>query len=214
MSLADDPRRFQRGYYRRVEVAMVIAAAAHAAVLWLAPPYVPRPYKLASPALRLVTAAIVGGEQAESDPLAIPVPASEPSWAARSDPSSVISEQLRVTPQARAGSGGVDAAGADLGEGGPSVFYAFDSPPRLTRRVQPEYPPMAREAGAQGAVVVNANVDEHGRVIRAWVAQASASEILIESALDAVYQFQFIPGSEHGIPVKCTVAIPINFSLK
>ncbi|HYQ96093.1 MAG TPA: TonB family protein, partial [Candidatus Eisenbacteria bacterium] len=63
------------------------------------------------------------------------------------------------------------------------------------------------------SVVLNANVDERGRVIRVWVAQSTAPEILVEAAIDALYRFQFAPGSQQGIPVKCTVAVPFNFRL-
>ncbi len=214
MSLADDPNWFQRGYYRRVEVALVIAAVVHAGVFWLAPPYVPSPYKLASPSLRLVSAEIAAG--GEANPAPARVPPLEATRGERSGGAPVVTEQLRLPPPASPAAPGAGAAGVGfgVGESEPPVFYAFDSPPKPTRRVEPDYPPMAMELGAQGTVVVNANVDERGRVVRAWVAQSTAPEILVQTALDAVYQFEFAPGSAHGIPVKCTVAIPFSFSLK
>jgi len=212
MSLAEEPRRIQRGYYRRVEVALVIAALAHAAFLWTAPPYVPRPYKLASSPLRLVAASVAGDAAAPESPPS--TPAIRPILREFSAP--VVAEQLHAVTEPSAASGGVQAGSQGLspeGESAPPVFYAFDSPPRITRRVYPEYVPFAREQGAEGTVVVNANVDERGRIMRAWIAQASAPEILVEAALDAVYKFEFLPGSAHGYPVKCTVAIPFRFSL-
>jgi protein TonB len=80
-------------------------------------------------------------------------------------------------------------------------------------RVEPEYPVVARVQGSEGLVVLNANVDEHGRVMRVWVARSSAPEILVTSAIDAMYRFRFAPGSQQGIPVRCTVAVPFNFRL-
>jgi protein TonB len=80
--------------------------------------------------------------------------------------------------------------------------------------VEPDYPLAARIVGAEGTVVINANIDETGRILRAWVAQSTAPESLVEAALDAIYQFQFLPGKQGPIPVKCTVAIPFRFSLK
>lgn len=212
MSLADDPRRFQRGYYRRVEIALVAAAVAHVAVFWAAPPYVPRPYKLSSLPLRLVTSVIAGDAQVSET--APSVPGSVPIARERSTP--VATEQLQVVAQPAASSGRVQVALEGIsseGESGPPVFYAFDSPPRITRRVYPEYAASARAQGAEGTVVVNANVDERGHIMRAWIAQARAPEALVRAALDAVYQFEFQPGSAHGFPVKCTVAIPFSFSL-
>jgi protein TonB len=83
----------------------------------------------------------------------------------------------------------------------------------VLRSVVPEYPAIAKLREAEGTVVLNANVDERGRVIRVWVAQATATEALIQAAVDAMYRFQFSPGSQQGVPVKCTVAVPFNFRL-
>jgi TonB family protein len=99
-------------------------------------------------------------------------------------------------------------------EDGPPLFYAYDAPPRVTHAITPEYPAAARSAGAEGTVIVNVNVDEHGRVTRAWVATAEAPESLIEAALDASYQFVFAAGTMRNVPVPCTVAIPFQFSLR
>ena len=219
MSLAEDPRRFQRGYYRRVEIALLVAAIAHAAVLWTAPPYVPRPYTLPSaPPLRLVVAAIAGDADVSADATSAAATPSAPTpkAALREIATPVVAEQLNLvaapaspSSRAAAGSQGISAEG----ESGPPVFYAFDNPPRITRRVYPEYTAAAKAQGAEGTVVVNANVDEHGRIMRAWIARASAPEVLVQAALDAAYKFEFLPGSASGFPVKCTVAIPFSFSL-
>ena len=233
MSSADDSRRSRHGYYRRVELAIVAAAALHAVVFVLAPPYVPRPYRLYSPPLRLVSAASDGRGLGGTAGLVAPQsPAAEASRALR--PAVVVTEQLQLAPslppsrgtsQTARPDGTVSGAGGTGGSGGaggaagiadgvePPVFYAFDSPPKLTRRVEPEYPAAARAQGLSGTVIVNANVDEHGRIMRVWVVQSTAPEMLIQAAIDAVYQFEFSPGSERGIPVKCTVAIPFTFSL-
>lgn len=188
------------------------AAMAHAAVLWTAPPYVPHPYKLASPPLRLVATALASDAAvSETTPSA-----SASSPVLREPAARVVTEQLHVVAEPAAPSGGGQPGLQGLspeGESGPPVFYAFDSPPRVTRRVYPEYAASARAQGAKGTVVVNANVDEHGRIMRAWIAQASAPEVLVQAALDAVYKFEFLPGSAHGFPVRCTVAIPFSFSL-
>jgi protein TonB len=82
------------------------------------------------------------------------------------------------------------------------------------KTIEPEYPLVARNAGLEGAVVINRNLDERGRILRAWVASASAPEVLIAAAIDAVYQFEFAPGLSRGVPVRSTVAIPFRFTLK
>jgi len=212
MSLAEEPHRFQRGYYRRIEVALVIAAMAHAAVLWTSPPYVPRPFKLVSAPLRLVSAALAGDTAVSES-----VPAVSEARPIRRDVAApIVAEQLQPATNRPASSvsGPTESqVVTQEGDSAPPVFYAFDNPPRITRRVYPEYPAAAKAEGAEGTVVVNVNVDEGGRIMRAWIAKASAPGILIEAALDAVYKYEFLPGSAHGHPVKCTVAIPFRFSL-
>lgn len=226
-----DIRRLERSYYRRIELSVLIALAIHAAVMVLAPPYVPRPYKLDERPLRLVMAAGGGGAASFGSRIA---PPEAPPTAARSVPRSsspMLTRELRYTPEAaqsllpatqagpegspgRGAQGAPGAAGeAGVDGSGPEVFYAFDSPPKVIRSVVPEYPAAAKSQGAQGTVVLNANVDERGRVQRVWVVQATVPEILIQAATDALYRFEFAPGSARGIPVKCTVAVPFNFRL-
>ncbi len=226
-----DPRRLERSYYRRVEVSILIALAIHAAAMVLAPPYVPRPYKLDERPLRLVLAAGGGGT---AEMAARAAHSDAPPTAARPilrPTSPRLTRELRYTPEPiqslppaassgsqgssdRAGQGAPGVAGeAGSYESAPEVYYAFDLPPRVIRSVVPEYPAAAKSQGGQGAVVLNANVDERGRVRRVWVVQATAPEILIQAATDALYRFEFAPGSARGIPVKCTVAVPFNFRL-
>jgi protein TonB len=231
--LLHDHRPLERSYYRRVQLAILVAAGIHVVVLLAAPPYVPSPYRLQTTPLRLVTALGPGvGFGTGGGPSEVRPVASEPAARAHAP---VLTEQLRfsaehvprmeshVTPSGQMVPEGVPGAAggsAGLGSGGegeldasPSVFYAFDTPPRMVERVVPEYPAVAKAQGSEGTVVLNANVDERGRVLQVWVARATAPEILIEAAVDALYRSRFAPGSQQGIPVKCTVAVPFNFRL-
>ncbi len=226
MSTAGRYRELRSGYYRRVELGVVIAVGVHALLFTLSPPYVPRPFHLpaAERPLRLVEEP--GGARVAAAPAPAPgvrasmdVPA--PAIAA------IEGEQLETVPANRAraaatvagGGEGAAGGGGGAGEGTgigdePPVFYSYETAPRVVRRVEPEYPLRARVAGEEGTVVINVNVDAAGRILRAWVAQSTAPESLVEAALDAIYQFQFLPGKQGGYPVKCTVAIPFHFSLK
>jgi len=224
-----DSSRLEQSYYKRVEVSILLALAIHAAALLLAPSYVPRPYRLEASPLRLVAARGVGSviaQGAVSSATARPIgPATAFTVAGRTPV--IVTEQLKPsTPVSDAGGAAhpgagereeTGATGAGPGEGGeggpPQVFYAFDSPPQIVTRVLPEYPAAMKAQGAEGTVVLNANVDERGRVVRVWVAQAKAPEALVESAIDAMYHFRFTPGSQQGTPVTCTVAVPFNFHL-
>ncbi|HEU4724482.1 MAG TPA: energy transducer TonB, partial [Candidatus Eisenbacteria bacterium] len=99
-------------------------------------------------------------------------------------------------------------------EEAPPVYYGYDTPPRALRTFEPAYPTAAKASGFEGTVVININLDERGSILRAWVASANAPELLISTALDAVYQFRFAPGLARGVPVRCTVAVPFRFFLK
>jgi protein TonB len=215
----DAAGREQSRYYHRMELALLLALGIHAAVMLLAPAYVPRPYRLDAAPLRLVAAGATspGSARAGTPGPAATSPQQQQSraWTAgirRAVP--ILTEQLHQAPPPSASGLAAGVGGLDGTEdGGPPVFYAFDTPPRVVDRVIPDYPAHVKAAGGQGSVVLNANVDEHGRVIRVWVAQATAPEGLVEAAVDALYRFQFAPGSQQGIPVKCTVAVPFNFNL-
>jgi TonB family protein len=218
-----------------VEVSLLLALAVHAAALMFAPAYVPRPYQLDASPLRLVKS---GGGAAGVDAFPGASPSSRIPKVADAEPMPVSSERLRapmilteqLAPPPRgahssiggdaAGNGGVgtgEGTGTGSGEGGddgaPPVFYAFDSPPRVVSRVVPGYPAAVKAQGGEGTVILNANVDERGRVTRVWVAQSTAPGDLVESAIDAMYRFRFSPGSQQGVPVMCTVAVPFNFHL-
>ena len=217
MSTADRYRMLRSGYYRRVEIGAVAALGLHVILFALAPPYVPRPFRLeADRPLRLVETGIASAGSA-----VVPAPAPEARPVPAPAVAAVPSEQLDVAPP-RASSAGAGAAGPGPGVGSgagadgdaPPVFYAYDTAPRVTRRVTPEYPMMARAAGIEGTVIINVNIDDSGRLLRAWVAQSSAGEVLVSAALDAIYQFEFLPGKQGDYPVKCTVAVPFHFSLK
>jgi protein TonB len=227
-------RALERSYGRRIEIALLAAVLVHAGAFVVAPPYVARPYRLESTPLRLVASGGFGLAPSSGAAISGALPPSAPLPAIAPAPA-VVTEQMRVEPSdarltpkaASAPERGNGAAGPGVeggtglgepGDGGtdgdaPPVFYAFDSPPVVVGRAEPEYPVAARLAGAEGLVVLNANVDARGRVMRVWVARATAPEALVESAIDAMYRFRFTPGSQQGIPVPCTVAVPFNFRL-
>jgi protein TonB len=223
MRTADRYRELRTGYYRRLEIGVGVALALHVLVFALAPPYVPRPFRLRQDEpLRLVVAGLPFLSTAPVPGPPAPRAPEMPRAVAPPSPSAFVkSEQLEpaparspappaATPAPTAAAGaGSGAAESDT----PPVFYEYDTAPRIVKRVEPEYPLAARAAGAQGTVIIDVNVDETGRLLRAWVAQATAPEALVQAALDAVYQFEFSPGKMGAHPVTCTVAIPFHFTL-
>ena len=75
-----------------------------------------------------------------------------------------------------------------------------------------DYPTVARDAGVRGEVLVEAVVDEQGRVESATVAR-SPSEVLSIAALSAVRATRFRPARRGGLPVRVRLTIPVQFGL-
>ena len=78
-------------------------------------------------------------------------------------------------------------------------------------RVQPPYPPTAKAAGIQGAVVVEITMDERGNVIGSRV--VSGHPLLREAALSASWGWKFTPTTINEVPVKVIGTITFNFKL-
>ena len=95
----------------------------------------------------------------------------------------------------------------------PDDFVAFDSPPRLVHAEQPEYPDLARQAEAEGTVMIEVTIDENGRVIAARVFSSDTIEALESAALAAALKFLFEPAKQRDVPVKCRIHIPFGFGL-
>lgn len=87
------------------------------------------------------------------------------------------------------------------------------SPPVLLRRVAAQYPKEALAAGLAGTVVLEFNVDEHGKVDNVVVKQG-AGHGLDEAALAAVRQFEWKPAMNDRTPVPARVTYAYKFVLR
>ncbi len=81
----------------------------------------------------------------------------------------------------------------------------------LVKKVQPEYPPLARQARIQGTVVLKAVISKNGKVEGLQV--VSGHPMLTSSALQAVKQWQYKPYILNGQPVEVETNITVNFTL-
>ena len=82
--------------------------------------------------------------------------------------------------------------------------------PVVIRRVQPVYPKLALTARMNGTVVVECTIDKTGRVREAHVV-SSTSPLFNQTAVDAVQQWQFAPGSLHGQAVDTIFDLTVTF---
>jgi protein TonB len=95
------------------------------------------------------------------------------------------------------------------------TFVITDELPVPINVVIPEYPPLAREAGIEGTVLLKALVDKEGRVRDAIIFKASGSSAGFEEvALEVIYKVKFKPAVSNNQPVAVWVVYPIRFSLK
>ena len=91
----------------------------------------------------------------------------------------------------------------------PSVY---EEPPQATHAPDPEYPPLARDAGIEGMVVVEALVGREGGVLKTRVREGDP--ILADAAEEAVRGWRFRPAQWNGRGVTAWVAIPVVFRLR
>ncbi len=137
-----------------------------------------------------------------------------------------------ITPEAALDLGGVEAGSADGVEGGVPggvvggiVGGLPDAPPpvapqrvggsiREPRRlvvVPPVYPEIAVKARLEGMVIIEATVDERGRVVRTTLLRGAP--LLTDAALQAVKQWVYTPTLLNGVPTPIIMTVTVHFKL-
>jgi periplasmic protein TonB len=101
----------------------------------------------------------------------------------------------------------------------PSPPKPVAHPPRISHmmegnliyKVQPIYPPLARAARIQGAVIIRAVISRNGTIEN--LQTLSGHPMLVAAALDAVRQWRYRPYILNGDPVEVETQVTVNFSL-
>lgn len=81
----------------------------------------------------------------------------------------------------------------------------------LIHRVEPQYPPIAKQLGIQGAVIVKAVISREGSIEQAQV--ISGQGMLSNAALDAIRQWKYRPYYLNNEPIEVETQITVNFIL-
>lgn len=81
----------------------------------------------------------------------------------------------------------------------------------LIHRVQPEYPPLAKQARIQGTVLLHAVIDREGKIENLEV--LGGHPLLVKAALIAVQQWRYRPYYLNGQPVEVETEITVHFML-
>jgi len=143
----------------------------------------------------------------------------------------IIKEEAEPDPNTMGMQGGVPGgvAGGSMGGvlGGVIGGAAGPPPPRpaqsrirqggavtaasLINKVNPVYPPLARQTRVAGTVRLHAIISKQGTVQQLEV--LSGHPLLVQSALDAVRQWRYRPTLLNGEPVEVDTTIDVIFSL-
>jgi len=81
----------------------------------------------------------------------------------------------------------------------------------LVRKVNPVYPPLARQARIQGQVVLQAQISKTGDIENLQL--VSGHPMLAPAAIEAVKQWKYKPYLLNGEPVEVETTVQVNFSL-
>ena len=84
----------------------------------------------------------------------------------------------------------------------------------VRRALERFYPPLLRDAGIGGTVLVWFLIDETGKVQNTLIKESSGHKALDEAALKVADMMLFTPAQNRGKPVPVWIALPITFSTR
>lgn len=112
------------------------------------------------------------------------------------------------------GSGEGTGVGSGSGDGVGDGKGVAVTPPRVLKKVDPRYPPIAKKNDIEGTVYVKILVDKSGKVENAYVSRSSGNGALDEAAVEAAYKWKFTPAKDkYGENSRCYITMPIRFVL-
>ena len=88
-----------------------------------------------------------------------------------------------------------------------------DAKPRWLKRVEPEYPRIAKITGVEGVVILSVYIDEAGHVTDTKVIKSLGNTGCDEAAITAAQQWRFIPAQRDGRPLAMWFSVPVLFQL-
>jgi protein TonB len=94
----------------------------------------------------------------------------------------------------------------------PPAFVPFEKAPTVVKKVDPDYPDMARKAGLEGTVFAHLWIDKQGHVREVKIIK-SDHDVFNQPVVDAAKQWVFTPALMKNGPVAVWLAVPFRFSL-
>lgn len=99
------------------------------------------------------------------------------------------------------------------------IFFAYDEAPTpiggfaaIQRNLK--YPEIARKAGIEGTVFVEAVIDEAGNVVSTRIVKSLGHSGCDEAAVEAIRKVKWKPAKQRDKAVKVRISIPVKFRLK
>ena len=99
------------------------------------------------------------------------------------------------------------------------IFVPYDKEPKPIDGFEAimknlRYPEIARKAGVEGRVIIRAQIDESGNVVRTKVYQSLGPNGCDEAAIKAIKSVRWHPALQRDRPVSVWISIPVDFKLK
>ena len=132
-------------------------------------------------------------------------------------PEHEIQEAMSVASAGGAGDNGSGTDGSDdsgAGTGTEGASIRLDEKPRWLKRVEPEYPRIAKLTGVEGVVILSVYIDESGHVTDTKVIKSLGNTGCDEAAVTAAMQWRFIPAQRDGRPLAMWFSVPVLFQLE
>jgi TonB family protein len=99
-----------------------------------------------------------------------------------------------------------------LGQPAPKKLTRAEALGAVVSKVQPDYPPVAKQLKLQGEVDLEAVVSENGTVEQVNI--LSGNPVLTHPAAEALKKWKFTPFSEDGKSVKALAPVVMSFKLE
>lgn len=192
---------------RLITRALVAALALHATVLVARmPSWGPDPVRIDAPAEQAMKVQFL---RPPPPPAKAPPKPPEPAKKkiARPDPTPDEPEPVKEAPPPPPVTSTAPPSPAPAQDTGP-VRVSPGQGPGLIKKVEPQYPPIARTARMTGTVVVDAVIKKDGTVSDVTVL-SSTNKLFEAECVNAVRQWRFTPG-----PQDVVLTVTVNFTLK
>jgi len=200
-------------YSKVIRLSLVFALVFLSALLVAVPRVPEKPKVIPPPAVEIQNVEIPETQQYQRPPA--PARPTVPVASTRED----IPEDLTIQETTFEEFAAVDAPPPPPKEVPRVRFIPYDEPPEIIGGIEAlrrnaKYPEIAKEAGVEGTVVIQAYISDKGIVEDVIIIKGLPNTGLDQAAIDAVKKTRFKPAKQRDRNVGVWYSIPITFTLK